>query len=67
VGGYGLGLVVDRHFSGPFLTIDLYLIPVCVDVIHNFMHRLWITVYRGFRDKIRTFRGFLSIMSNYNH
>ena len=30
-----------------------------LDVIHNFMHRLWITLYRGFRDiiplKVRIF------------
>ena len=32
-------------------ALDLYFTSG-MDVIHNFMHRLWITVYRGFRDGI---------------
>jgi hypothetical protein len=50
VGRHALGLrvatpsLVDR-------TVDLHWIPG-LDVIHNVMHRLWITLYRGFRDSI---------------
>jgi hypothetical protein len=52
MGDHPLGLNRARA-AGFRATGDLTLDPLATapDEIHNIMHRLWITLYRGFRDQ----------------